>query len=536
MAAVLVDGEKLMTQKHYRWGMMIVLCLAALLRLYALGQVPHGMTWDEAAIGYNGFAVLTTRRDEWLTRLPVTFWSFGDYKAPLGIYLNGLFTYAFGMNLWAVRLPFALAGLAAILGIIYLTRIVVEMSGEKPEQAHGLALLAGVVMAITPWHLHFSRIGFESGLALTLYIWAIYFFHKALTVAKVWRRYVDFTLSILGFVASVYAYHSAKITTPLIVLFLVIRHRKIILARWKNLAVASAIGLVALYPLVKDALFGKGLARAGTLIFLQGLSFVELVKTFFGQLWQHLSPSFLLLGETTTLRHGDGRWGVLLPMTFVLVVLALVFAFKKKTAWLYLFWLGLAMAMIGLLPAALGTEVPHSNRALSALPGFIILALAGWQGIVSSKMAEGIKRTLVGMAILFESLFFMSYLHDYYTRFAQESAPAFQDGYLEAFQFALPYERGEAGLKAVDKIIFTSDYGQPYIYALFVRQTNPIWYQGGSLIKYEFKDEVTIGDLERPNTLVVASNTDELLSANDQADQIINGSDGLPRFRIYYQP
>ena len=100
---------KEMRKKWYLISFVLILLLATALRFYKLGQVPHGMTWDEAAIGYNGYAVLTTRRDEWLKRFPISFQSFGDYKAPLAIYLNGLFTFVFGMNLWAVRLPFALA-------------------------------------------------------------------------------------------------------------------------------------------------------------------------------------------------------------------------------------------------------------------------------------------------------------------------------------------------------------------------------------------------------------------------------------------
>jgi len=127
----------------------------------------------------------------------------------------------------------------------------------------------------------------------------------------------------------------------------------------------------------------------------------------------------------------------------------------------------------------------------------------------------------------------IAYLHDYYTIFARESATAFQDGYLEAFTYLIPFEKGQNGNNQVDKIVFSSDYGQPYIYALFARKTNPIWYQGGSLIRYEFKDEVTIGDLERENTIVVASNKDDLLGKNDKADKIIYGSDGSERFRIY---
>ena len=101
--------------KQYLWSVILVLLIATVLRFYNLGNVPHGMTWDEAAIGYNGYAIFTTRRDEWLKRLPISFWSFGDYKAPLAIYLNGFFTFLFGMNLFAVRFPFAVFGVMAIL-------------------------------------------------------------------------------------------------------------------------------------------------------------------------------------------------------------------------------------------------------------------------------------------------------------------------------------------------------------------------------------------------------------------------------------
>ena len=88
---------------------VLILALAAAGRFYQRGVIPHGMTWDEAAIGYNGHAIVVARRDEWLVKLPISFRSFGDYKAPLAIYINGIFTTLWGMNLWAVRLPFALA-------------------------------------------------------------------------------------------------------------------------------------------------------------------------------------------------------------------------------------------------------------------------------------------------------------------------------------------------------------------------------------------------------------------------------------------
>ncbi|OGJ37790.1 MAG: hypothetical protein A2383_01740 [Candidatus Pacebacteria bacterium RIFOXYB1_FULL_39_46] len=525
-----------LTKKQFFWSTIVVLLITILLRFYRLGEVPHGMTWDEAAIGYNGFAIFTTRRDEWLTRLPTSFWSFGDYKAPLAIYLNGIFTYLGGMNLWAVRLPFALSGVMAVLGMIYLVRILAVKSGENLQRARLLALLAGSLLALSPWHHHFSRVGFESGLALTLVIWAIYFFYKALAVKKVWRRYLDFLLAILGFTASLYAYHSAKITVPGLVLFLIIEQRKQLVIYWKSFLTAVGVGLLVAKPLIYDSLFGKGLERAGTLIFNETSSIGQTLTLIISNFATHLSTPFLLQGATTTLRHGDGRWGVLLFTTFCLVIVGLcclLFKQQKKIDQMMLGKLGLLMMILGILPAALGSEVPHSNRSLLSLPGFILLAVFGLQSLFASNFSAILKNLLLGSFILFHGLFFISYLHHYYTVFAAASAAAFQDGYLEAFRFVLPYEKGEQGKTAVDKIIFTSDYGQPYIYALFVRKTNPIWYQGGSLVKYEFKEEINIGDVERPNTIVVASQTDDLLSKNFSADKVILGSDGSERFRIY---
>ncbi len=84
-----------------------------------------------------------------------------------------------------------------------------------------------------------------------------------------------------------------------------------------------------------------------------------------------------------------------------------------------------------------------------------------------------------------------------------------------------------------DKILFTSDYGQPYIYALFVRKTNPIWYQGGSLVKYEFTDNIKDGDRFRNNAIVVATPAE---IDPKWATKLIYGSDGKVRFVIVRTP
>jgi 4-amino-4-deoxy-L-arabinose transferase-like glycosyltransferase len=503
------------SKKLYYWLFGLILLIATCLRFYQLGQVPHGMTWDEAAIGYNGFAVLNTRRDEWIHRLPISFMSFGDFKAPLAIYLNGFFTAIFGMNLWAVRFPFALASIAAIAGMMLL----VEKISQKKW-----ALVAGAMMTFSPWHIHYSRAGFESGMSLAFSIWSLCFLFLYIKAKR--KQFWSLGLAVVLAVSSLYTYHSAKLVVPLIILIIIAWYKKEILKKARISLTAAGLGLALIMPMIWDSVKGKGLERLGTTI-LDELSGWELITTIINQFLAHLRLSFLIQGATTTLRHGDGTWGVLLPTTLILVILGMYFGLKnfKSKRKDEVFYLGLALVLVGLVPAALGEEIPHSNRALLSLPGFILLAVFGLKTLVNQIKKIKVKKSIVGTLVLAHFLFFIAYTSYYYTVFAKESATDFKDGYLEAFEFVVPYE------EQVEKILFTSDYGQPYIYALFVRQTNPIWYQGGSLIKYEFKDEINVGDLVRENTVIVASDKDEIEPG--WADYIVRGSNDEVRFKIY---
>lgn len=533
------------------WG---VLVLAAGLRFYQLGTVPHGMTWDEAAIGYNGYAIVTTRRDEWLQKLPISFKSFGDYKAPLAIYLNGPFTYLFGMTLWAVRLPFALIGVLAVAGIILVTTQLFEFfsirSADNYFSAQNSGLIAGIIMSLSPWHLHYSRVGFESGIALALLIWAIYFLIRFLR-SQLWQHQVLLiTISGLLSVASLYAYHSSKIAVPLLIILFLVFAKKTV-SYFKSLAIGGAVSLIFLWPLIADIWHGHALERGQTLVFYSASSLTEGITLVLNQFLTHFSPAFLVGGATPTLRLAEGSWGVLLATTLFLGGVAVGYFLKNllfRQPNSKVFILSIIWIVIGILPAALGNDlVPHANRALLALPGFIWLAVLGLNQLLVTVQQTQLNQDLygthleknklvqmvLGMLLLIHGLLFISYLHHYYTVFAADSATDFEDGYLETFNLIAPYEKGDQAHPAVDKIIFTDQYGQPYIYALFSRRTNPIWYQGGSLIKYEFRP-IKPADLNRHNTLVVAGDKDEV--PLESATHLIYGSDHQVKFSIFLLP
>lgn len=540
--------RSLWQKNWYLLSVIIVLLTATCLRCYQLGQVPHGFAWDEAAIGYNGFAIMTTRRDEWLKKLPVSFRSFGDYKAPLAIYINGIFTWVFGLNVWAVRLPFALAGVLAVAGMILMVRELMVMLGKQREAQHA-AVLAGLFMTFSPWHLQFSRAAFESGMALCFVVWAVALFLLWIKQESKKAPVVELSLGVgtaLCCIAALYTYHSAKIVVPILFLLLALLQWKKLMQHSKTLIIASLIGVVMLLPMVIDVVYAKGNERfTQASVFGEQLSPPQLVATLASHFATHFTPQYLFLGYTPTLRHGEGRWGVLYPVEFCLVLIAVIDALLQLTklkknqdrAILQLVALGVVLVVLGVLPAAIGRDVPHSNRALLALPGFILLEIVGlrqlyyflhqdWldQKVTGSKGEKQLLlKASLGIIIFVYFACVCAYLDDYYTQFAKRSAADFEDGYIEAMQIVKQQE------PSVDKIVFTNAYGQPYIYALFVRQTNPIYYHGGSLIKYEFPDKVTIGDTQRKNALVVGT-PQELDPRTGQ--YLVKGSDGSIRFVI----
>src|SRR3989338_194384 len=144
------------------WQLIAIIFLAAVLNLFWLNRVPPGLNWDEAAIGWNAKTIWHLRLDEFGTRLPISFKSFGDFKAPLYIYLTAPVVGLFGASELTVRLVSIVAGIASV-AIMYF------LSGPT----------AALLLAISPWHILLSRPALEANLALMLVLAGIWFFKEA---------------------------------------------------------------------------------------------------------------------------------------------------------------------------------------------------------------------------------------------------------------------------------------------------------------------------------------------------------------------
>lgn len=519
---------------------LFVLGLTVFTRLYQLGSLPQGMTWDEVALGYIGRMVITTGQDEYSHVLPVTFQSFGDYKAPLAFYITGASTTLFGMSAWATRLPFAFAGVFSVVLLTALTSIITR------NRWYGL--LAGFLLAVSPWHLLFSRIGFEAGLSL--------FFFLLLLLSWTWwhetRKHTVFAFAgfVVGSLGFLYSYHAAKIVFPLVLALLVLVDWRRAGSFWKKnwrtwVALVLTTGVLSL-PLLFEMIFGSALIRAGQTSFLGQVGPLEALSRMVSNLGVHLSPAFLVQGETTTLRHGFGNLGVLLYTQFALLLLGFTFAagrllerlYHRRQSWKtrLAHWLGfesmfipqvtpswfwLLLLPITLLPALVGYEVPHSNRALLAIVPMIMLMVLGvreLQSEVKHQTFASIFGTLLLVMVLEFSHMWQIYTHQYQA----EASEAWMEGYETAVREAKKFSDAGRSVK------FTNAYGEPQMFYAFHNKVPFEIYRNARI------PEVTFGEITAPDM----NSFDVVFAAPHEAlpipeTGVISRSNGEPAFYLY---
>src|SRR3972149_7127291 len=138
-----------------------VILLAAALRFFALGANPPSPYWEEAALGYDAYSILKTGKDFHGNSWPlVAFESFGDYKPSLYFYAAVPSIAVFGLNTFAVRFPSAFFGSLTVFLVFLL------LKSMLPKKLSAVAPLAALFLAISPWHILVSRVGFETNLGL----------------------------------------------------------------------------------------------------------------------------------------------------------------------------------------------------------------------------------------------------------------------------------------------------------------------------------------------------------------------------------
>lgn len=534
-----------------------IVLIASVLRLWNLGNVPPSPNWDEAALGYNAYSIMLTGKDEYGNKFPMVLRSYDDYKPALYAYFIIPFIKIFGLEVFGVRLPSVIFGILGVLATYFLVK---EIFSEKK-----LAYISSFLLAISPWHIQFSRIAFESNVGLAFNIFSVLFFLKGL------RKPVFLILAFVIAAANLYIYQSEKVFTPLVFLALALIFRNQIFKLPKKYLLTSLIlGAVIATPLIlytftnQDALArAKGVSIfSGQTEFLKESAFriaeskekndilgiifnnrrVVYAKEIISGYISHYNLNWLFI-KGDIARHHAPFMGLLylweLPF-FFFGLYNLVFGnFDRKAKLLILAWF-----LIAPIPASITSGVPHAVRTLNFLPTFQIFIAIGLVFIfrIISEMKYKIfkihlKYFAVSLYFLFIMFNFFYYLNQYFVQLNYFTSLDWQYGYKQAIE-----EVRKLDNKYSKIVVSNTPYmDQSYMFFLFYLQYSPDKYQNESqnasggfdethkFGKYEFRPINWNKEIKKRTTLFVGRTQDfpPVHLGHVKTINFINGTAGI---------
>lgn len=388
---------------------VVIVLLAAVLRLVALDATPPSLYWEEAALGYDAYSILLTGKDHHGNPWPVVaFESFGDWKPALYFYTAVPSIALLGLNEWGVRVPSAMAGIGIVLAVGWM---LAELRTTQ-RLPHRLVLIGMVVTAISPWAIQFSRGAWEANMATFLIALGMASGLRWLRLSRrstysEWWLLPTMTLLIL----SMYTYHSARIVAPLLGMVLVgwrffgdklsqiFKHMSKVKWQWLLMIVVAVAIALPLLNSLRNPTFSQRFNETNIFADLQVLQeSVSLQEASGNTIWAkllyhryvwyaravslnaltHLRFDFLFLSGDSNPRHSTGFVGLFYIMEILPLLVGLVVRWQapKGSKAFVMIWISIAIAITALTKAT-----PHSLRILVSLPAWIMLITFGWESI-----------------------------------------------------------------------------------------------------------------------------------------------------------
>lgn len=479
-------------------ALFAIILLSFTIRLISLGNIPPGLTNDEADIGYDAYSLLLTGLDQWGQASPLTsFKGFGDYRLPLYTYLVIPTIYIFGLSGFAIRLPSALFGVLSVLLVFLVARKLFQKS-RLNENAIGL--FSAFLFAISPWSVGLSRVGIESNVAIAVLLAAILTFFYSFK--KSWLLIVSFIL----FALTIYIYTSYSLFTPMVILLTLAIFRKEVLKSKKMVG----FGIIIFMCLVVPLFIFKSTAgvRASQISFMNSQDNVGLLanlndrrgscvekfptvickitenkqvvflNTFVRNYLNHFSPSFLYLNGTSTQFSMLPERSLLYTVEIIFFLFGIFYFIREKNKnLLYV----LILLLLSPIPDSL-TGNGHYSRASNMMPFLFIVEGIGFVYLWKTFSKKSSKvflpgAALIGIVMLYSSC---SFLLSYFSYFPKYHSTFSQYGYEKWVEVLVKKK------DSYDKI-YLSRYGndtKQYIYYLLYTKYSPSEFQNKKDVSY----------------------------------------------------
>ena len=436
--------------------LLSAMVVGLLVRGWAFGTIPPGLNQDEASTAYDAYCLIHYGMDRNGFHVPVMLVSWGSGMYALAAYVAAPFIGLFGLSVFSARLPFLLAGVAAI-PLLYLL-----LCDTMDRQT---ARVGAVLLALCPWHIMISRWGLDSNLLPFVFLLATVLLVRSL------RQPTLLVPACIAYAIALYSYGTAYVVVPAFLIFVGVYgayHR-----RWPRRTMFISVGAFALVatPIVLYLLVNRyawdsirtpffsiprltGVPRYQTMGNLNPLS-----GEFFPRAVSNLKDAWHLFRSQNDglIWNGLPGYGVLYWFSPVLVVIGMAALVGRsihsqfQQSFFLLAWCVAAVALMAFVSV-------NINRANIAMLPFVYCAAIGcallWQH----------RSIAITLGLLF-GLSAIGFVSNYFGAYRQQAAPAFFASFSEAIRYASAQTKGE--------ICITSHVSGPYIFVLFANREDP---------------------------------------------------------------
>lgn len=358
--------QGLLSKVKSNWLILLIILVAVFFRFYKLDALPAGLHPDEAA---NGLDIISMFDEG---KFAAVYDTNGPREA-LFFYLQAIFVFIGKVTHWAfldftplsLRIAPAIIGVATVYGVYLLGK---ELFNRN------VGLFASAALAVSAWHVQFSRNGFRAIMAPLALIFLFYFFSKALKTKET-KHFVAFGITLaLGF----YTYLSFRLVPLALVLilgYLAVSNLDFLKENIKKILLSFLVFFVFMIPLFIHFIHVPAdiLGRSSTSIFNSDENGGSPGKTFLENI-KDTALMFNFEGDRN-FRHNLGGTSMLDPFTGILLWLGVIISLlgiRKIKNFILFVWFAVMS-----LPEVLTSEgIPHALRLVGVMPPLFI-----WIGI-----------------------------------------------------------------------------------------------------------------------------------------------------------
>jgi len=477
-------GKKNLFPKKDLSIIIVLLVISLALRLYQLGNVPNGLTVDEADMGYNSYSIIKTKADVYGKHLPLFFQSLDDYKAAFGIYVPIPAILIFGLSEFSIRLIPAILGSITPILIYFLLQLLYPKNRT-------LALIAAILAMFAPWNIQISRANLP-------YIQLIFFYLIfSLLFFSSFKKPKLLLLSGVFLGLTLYVYYAAIIYLPLIFLFLFLIYREHFLKNIKLTLAAFLVLLIFFIPAINHYQTASSRSRLNAISVLTPditlpTSIKEIeqdqennfqLSTIFhnrrliyfsamlDNYFDYFNPDYLFVNSKNIRYFYINNVGLFYLIELPFFIYGFYLLIKRRSQNdLFV----ISLLLIGPIPAMITLGSPFPHRGILLLLSIQLITAVGislfLQNLKKFSYSSQVKWGLV--AIYSVSVYF--FLHQYFVHSPREFTSENDNGaWFSTVRDAIPKVNSLAD--QYQKVVFTWSQGKlvPAVYFLFYNQINP---------------------------------------------------------------